>query len=180
MFGRTRIRVETMRALSAGMDRVRFDSQAFYSATAFIANIGAWNVLRVSSFDWAFYGTGLSCANKLGLHNSWGATFQTAYPTFAGLVCTPIVSSFTPLNAQVSGAYTVTVFGKNFESGDMTPSAYVSGQPCATTTWTTDTQLVCAAPAAVLAGDVGREAWVKVLSDTASRGFSFDGTDACV
>jgi hypothetical protein len=170
-----------MRAPSVGVECVWLGSQAFQSASAFNANIGSWNVLRVSTpFDFfAFGSTGLSCANKLGLHSSWGSTFQAAYPTFAG-ICTPIVSSFKPLNAQVSGAYTVTVFGKNFEPSDMTPSAYVSGQPCATTTWTTDTQLVCTAPAAVLAGDVGREAWVKVLSDTASRGFSFDGTDACV
>jgi hypothetical protein len=33
-----------------------------------------------------------------------------------------------------------------FSSIDLSPSAFLSGQPCRTTTWTTATQLVCAAP----------------------------------
>ncbi len=121
------------------------------------------------------------CGPRLGRPHHW-MTHLSALVVLLPTCCSavPIVSSFTPLNAHVSGAYTVTVLGLSFESSDMTPSAYVSGQPCATTTWTAGTQLVCAAPAPVLAGGVGREAWVKVLSDTASRGFSFDGTDACV
>jgi hypothetical protein len=36
-----------MRAPSVGVDRVRFGSQAFNSASAFNANIGAWNTARV-------------------------------------------------------------------------------------------------------------------------------------
>ncbi len=38
-----------VRALSVCVDRVWFGSQAFYQATAFNANIGAWNTASVSS-----------------------------------------------------------------------------------------------------------------------------------
>jgi hypothetical protein len=40
--------------------------------------------------------------------------------------------------------------------------------------WTTTTQLLCTAPAPVLRGAVC-EAWVKVVTNTGSRGFTFDG-----
>jgi hypothetical protein len=38
---------QTVRALSVGVDRVRLGSQAFQSASAFNANIGAWNTASV-------------------------------------------------------------------------------------------------------------------------------------
>jgi hypothetical protein len=40
-----------LRAPSAGVDRVRLGSQAFYWASAFNANIGAWNTARVTSLE---------------------------------------------------------------------------------------------------------------------------------
>jgi hypothetical protein len=146
--------------------------QLFSGAAAFNANVARWNVLRVTTFAYAFESTtALSSCNKGAIYLAWGATLRTDYPTFLSPAS---VSSFTPLNAQVSGATTVTVLGTDFQCSDLSPSAYVSGQPCATTAWTTNTQLVCAAPAPALVG-AGREAWVKVFSNTASRGFTFDG-----
>ncbi len=41
----------TVRALSVGVDRVWFGSQAFKSASAFNANIGVWNTGRVSTLS---------------------------------------------------------------------------------------------------------------------------------
>ncbi len=41
----------TSRALSLGVDRVRFGSQAFNTASVFNANIGAWNTARVTDFS---------------------------------------------------------------------------------------------------------------------------------
>ena len=41
----------TVRAPSAGVDRVRLGSQAFYGATTFSANIGAWNIASVTSLS---------------------------------------------------------------------------------------------------------------------------------
>ncbi len=41
-------RRRTVRALSVGVDRVRLGSQAFAHASAFNANIGAWNTARVT------------------------------------------------------------------------------------------------------------------------------------
>ncbi len=38
----------TVRALSVGVDRVRFGAQAFAYASAFNANIGAWNTASVT------------------------------------------------------------------------------------------------------------------------------------
>jgi hypothetical protein len=38
-----------VRALSVGVDRVRLGSQAFYAASAFNADIGAWNTARVTT-----------------------------------------------------------------------------------------------------------------------------------
>ena len=147
-------------------------SQLFYQAEAFNANVARWNVLRATTFAYAFDSTtALSSCNKGGIYLAWGATLHTDYPTFLSPAS---VSSFMPLNAQVSGATTVTVLGTDFQCSDLSPSAYVSGQPCATTAWTTNTQLVCAAPAPVLVG-AGREVWVKVFINTASRGFTFDG-----
>jgi hypothetical protein len=42
---------KTVRALSVGVDRVWLGSQAFNGASAFNANIGAWNTASVSSMD---------------------------------------------------------------------------------------------------------------------------------
>ncbi len=129
-------------------------------------------MLRVTNFTAAFDSAGaLSSCSKGAIYLAWGATLQAAYPTF---LSSGSVSSFYPLNTQVSGATTVTLLGANFQCNDLSPSAYISGQPCATTAWTTTTQLVCAAPAPVLVG-AGREAWVQVFTNTASRGFTFDG-----
>ncbi len=139
-------------------------SQAFTSASAFNANIGVWNVLRVSSFAMAFDGTGLSCATKSGMYSSWGSTFQAAYPTFTGS-CTESPTSpptpsptlalaataFSPPNAPVSGGAALTILGMGFGYADTTPSAYAGGQSCATTCWTSTTALTCAAPAPSLA-----------------------------
>ncbi len=129
-------------------------------------------MLRVSNLVSAFdSASALSSCNKGAIYLAWGATLRTAYPTF---LSSGSVSSFYPLNTQVSGAATVTLLGANFQCSDLSPSAYISGQPCATTAWTTTTQLVCAAPAPVLVG-AGREAWVQVFTNTAGRGFTFDG-----
>ena len=149
------------------------------SATAFNQNIASWNVLSVTTltlaFDLAFDSASvLSSCNKDAIYLAWGTTLRTAYPTFLS-PSVPSISSFSPLNTQVSGAATITVLGANFQCSDVSPSAYVSGQLCATTAWTTTTQLVCAAPAPILVG-AGRVAWVKIVTNTASRGFTFDGT----
>ena len=148
-------------------------SQLFYQAEAFNANVARWNVLRATTFADAFDSTtALSSCNKGGIYLAWGATLHAAYPTF--LSCAS-VSSFAPMNTQVSGASTITVLGSDFQCSDLSPSAYISGQLCATTAWTTPTQLVCAAPTPVVVG-AGREIWVKVFTNTASRGFfTFDG-----
>ena len=152
---------------------MRVRSQLFQTASAFDQNIAAWNVLSVSNLLVAFdSASALSSCNKGAIYLAWGTTLRAAYPTF---LSSASISSFSPLNAQVSGAATVTVLGANFQCSDLSPSAYISGQPCATTAWTTTTQLVCAAPAPVLVG-AGREAWVRVFTNTASRGFTFDGT----
>jgi surface protein len=147
--------------------------QMFYVVPAFNANIAAWNVLRVSNLVSAFdSASALSSCNKGAIYLAWGTTLRTAYPTFLSIAS---ISSFSPLNTQVSGAATVTVLGANFLCSDLSPSAYISGQPCATTAWTTTTQLVCSAPAPVLVG-ASRKAWVQVFINTASSGFTFDGT----
>ena len=41
-----------MRARSVGVDRVRFGSQAFNGASAFNANIGAWNTASVTTLNY--------------------------------------------------------------------------------------------------------------------------------
>jgi surface protein len=46
------MRAENVRAPSAGVDRVRLGSQAFRSASAFNADIGAWNTARVTSLSY--------------------------------------------------------------------------------------------------------------------------------
>jgi surface protein len=52
MWVRVRARTQprrTVQALPVGVDRVRLGAQAFYSASAFNANIGAWNTASVSN-----------------------------------------------------------------------------------------------------------------------------------
>jgi hypothetical protein len=147
-----------------------------FTDTSFNQNIASWNVERVTTFADAFSSTtALSDCNKMAIYNSWGVTLRTAYPGFG--TTSVGVSSFWPLNAQLSGGATITVLGVDFGCADVSPSAYLSGKPCATTTWTSGTQLVCAADVPVFVGaSPDREAWVKVFADTASRGFTFDGT----
>ena len=130
-------------------------------------------MLSVSNLLSAFHSaSALSSCNKGAIYLAWGTTLRTAYPAF---LLSGSISSFSPLNTQVSGSATVTVLGANFQCSDLSPSAYISGQLCATTAWTTPTQLVCAAPTPVVV-NAGREIWVKVFTNTASRGFfTFDG-----
>ena len=49
--GRARIRADACERLPAGVDRGWLGAQAFYSAAAFNANIGAWNTARVTSLS---------------------------------------------------------------------------------------------------------------------------------
>jgi hypothetical protein len=41
----------SVRALSVGVDGVRFGSQVFSGASAFNADIGAWNTARITTLD---------------------------------------------------------------------------------------------------------------------------------
>jgi hypothetical protein len=108
-------------------------------------------VLSVTSLASAFDSTtALSSCNKRSVYDAWGATLRTGYPTFSSGSCLEI-TSFSPLNAPVSRDTALTILGAQFGTADTSPSAYVTGQPCATTSWTTATQLVCAAPAPILA-----------------------------
>jgi hypothetical protein len=105
-------------------------------------------------------------------------------------------TGFSPLNAPASHGPAVTILGAGFGDVDESPSAYISGQPCATTSWTSATQLVCSVPAPTIVvgalasvrsplcpddghdiatGGAWREAWLKVGTSTVSRGFTFDG-----
>ncbi len=78
-----------------------FGAQAFQSASAFNANIGAWNVLRVTTYTNAFDSTGLADCIKRGVYDNWGSTLQTAYPTWSSLsaVCATPAPSTTPSTA---------------------------------------------------------------------------------
>ena len=170
--------------------------QVFNSATAFNQDLSAWNVARVSSFYIMFdSATAFSGCNQRRVYDAWGATFKAAYPSFYTGSCL-FATDFSPLNAPASRSAAVTILGLGFGALDASPSAYVSGQPCATTSWTSATQLVCSASAPTVAGgalpsarpsscpDDGhanatggawREAWLKVDTNTASSAFTFDG-----
>jgi hypothetical protein len=139
-----------MRAPSVGVDFHVVGLQVFSGASLFNQNLAAWSVVRVTSLSSVFSSTGLSGCNQNELYAAWGTTLRAAYPTFVAAPCV-VVSSFTPMNLQLSSAAPVTISGLGFSSIDLSPSAYLSGQPCRTTTWTTATQLVCAAPSPVLA-----------------------------
>jgi hypothetical protein len=130
------------------LESVPLGSQAFFYALAFNQNIAAWNVVRVTSLSNLLSSTALSACNQNKLYVAWGTTLRAAYPTYATAMC---VSSIAPVNIQVSSAATVTIRGTGFSNLDPSPLAYLSGQLCRTTTWTTATQLVCAAPSPVLA-----------------------------
>ncbi len=98
--GRTRIRAETC----VGADRVWLGSQAFSQATAFNANIGAWNVLRVTTYTSAFDGVGLADCIKRGMYDNWGSTLRAAYPTWSSLsVCTTVSPTAPPRYSCPSG-----------------------------------------------------------------------------
>jgi hypothetical protein len=84
----------TLRAPSAGVDRVRLGSQAFNTASAFNANIASWNVLRVTEYSSSFGSVGLADCIKRGVYDNWGSTLRTAYPTWSSLsVCTAITNT---------------------------------------------------------------------------------------
>ncbi len=140
-----------MRAPSVGVDFHVVGLQAFSEASLFNQNLTAWNVVSVTDLSSVFFSTGLSGCNQNELYAAWGTTLRAEYPTFVAAPCVVVVSSFAPMNLQLSSAATVTISGLGFSSIDWSPSAYLSGQPCRTTTWTTATQLICAAPSPVLA-----------------------------
>jgi hypothetical protein len=171
--------------------------QMLIGATAFNQDLSAWSVARVSNFllfDSA--PTALSSSNQKLVYCAWGATFQTTYPSFyPGSSCLS-ATGFSPLNAPASSGGAVTILGRDFGAVDTSPSAYFSGQPCVTTSWTSTTQLVCSASAptvaggalpsarpspcpddghAIATGGAWREVWLKVDTSTKSRGFTFDG-----
>jgi hypothetical protein len=135
-YRRARIRAEPCEPFPSAWTACGFGAQAFYGASAFNANIGAWNVLSVTNFERAFDGTGLglglnSCATKIGIYSSWGSTFRTVYPTFSGS-CTESPTSpptpsptlalaataFSPLNAPVSDGAALTILGWGFGTAD--------------------------------------------------------------
>jgi hypothetical protein len=139
-----------MRAPSVCVDLHVVGLQAFSGASLFNQNLAAWNVVRITSLSNVFDSMGLSGCNQNKLYAAWGTTLRAAYPAYIAATCVA-VSYFVPVNIQVSSAATVTIQGVGFSSIDPSPSAYLSGQPCRTTTWTSATQLVCAAPSPVLA-----------------------------
>jgi hypothetical protein len=172
-------------------------SQMFESATAFNQDVSAWNVARISCFLSIFNGaTGFLGCNQRRVYDAWGSTFQGLYPGFyPGSACLA-ATGFSPLNTPASRSGAITILGTGFGAVDASPLAYVSGQPCATTSWASATQLVCSASAPTVAGgalppmrptpcsDDGhanaagsarREAWLKVGTSTVSRSFTFDG-----
>ena len=55
-----RIRADTCERVPVGVDRGWLGAQAFYSASAFNANIGAWNTAAVTDLSWvcAAFGPG--------------------------------------------------------------------------------------------------------------------------
>ncbi len=99
--GRTLIRYRNVRARSVGVDPVRFVSQAFYFAKAFNANIGAWNVLLVTTYTNAFDSAGLADCIKRGVYDNWESTLRAAYPTWSSLsaVCATPAPRTTPPTA---------------------------------------------------------------------------------
>ncbi len=70
--------LRTARALSAGVDRVRFGSQAFQSATSFSANIGAWNIASLTSLYQV-------CARSVGAR--CGAALVATAPPMCARLC---------------------------------------------------------------------------------------------
>jgi hypothetical protein len=83
-------------------------------------------------------------------------------------VAAPRASGFSPLNAVAShGAAVITILGTGFGAVDASPSAYISGEPCATTSWTSLTHLVCSAPTLTVSG--GALHSVRVISSAVRR-----------
>ena len=141
----TCVSAPNLRALSASGGRVWLGSQAFNGASAFNQDLSAWNVDRVSTFASMFdSATAFSSSNKGLVYCAWGAAFRASYPGFSSGLCF-FATGFGPLNAPASSGAAVTILGGGFGAVDTSPSAYVSGQPCATTSWTSATQLVCSA-----------------------------------
>ncbi len=64
--GRPRIRAETCARLPIGMDRVWFGAQAFSFASAFNANIGAWNTASVFALSMVCAGLSARAARHRG------------------------------------------------------------------------------------------------------------------
>lgn len=132
-------------------------SGIFGSNKIFNQDISKWDVSRVTAGYSLYYGTETSdidAATKQKIYCAWGTAFRTQNPSWGSPSVCFAATSFLPLNTQVSGGSTLTIFGSAFGGSgavDMTPSAYVSGQACTTTSWTTATWLVCAAQAPLLA-----------------------------
>jgi hypothetical protein len=103
---------------------------------------------------------GFSTLNQRRLFCAWGGAFQAnihyiyspqSNPGFSSGDCL-CATGFSPLNAAASRGAAVTILGAEFGAVDMSPSAYISGQLCATTSWTSATQLICSESAPTVAG----------------------------
>ncbi len=65
---------------------------------------------------------------------------------------TPVIAftAVSSLNTPASGGSMLSFLGFGFGSTDVSPSAHAGGRPCATTSWTSSTQLLCVASAPTL------------------------------
>jgi hypothetical protein len=130
-----------------------FCPQAFRSTLAFNQDLSAWSVARISYFANVFLDGGLLGCNQRRVYDAWGAAFRQYHPSFyPGGSCLSATASL-PLNTVASyGAAVITILGTEFGTADASPSAYISGEPCVTTSWTSATHLVCSATTLTVAG----------------------------
>ena len=103
-------------------------NSAFASAVSFNYNLAAWNVVRVVDLTGSFDSTtALDDCYKRGVYETWGSTMEAAYPAWSSL-CTPTILQTSPANVASTFASFVSITGVSFgDSGDLTPSSYMSG-----------------------------------------------------
>ena len=107
-------------------------------------------------------------AVAISMDSQYGSGLSTAYDYDP-----PAVSTLSLANGPATGAESLTVFGLNFGTADYSPLVSLGGKVCASSTWRSDSEIVCVTPTNVgSANDVDLIMLSK--ASTLSSSYSYD------
>jgi hypothetical protein len=83
-----------------------------------------------------------------------------------------VLTGQAPPNSPPTAGLSVTLLGSGFDTADHTPSSYVMGATCSTTSWTAATIMMCFLRGHAI--PLPASAFIQVLASTGTSAFTFD------